>query len=356
MNKHNERAELIALLKEAHDLSLDEEHFAARQRIMRAAAMLESQPAREWVGLTDSDIGALRRKHMPPTPDQNYIFRVAAKAADALLREKNAGQPAADDSEVDEYLASATDDAGQPLHPNFKAAAMKPWQIMPTVKDRATNLELPVVGVYEDVVFVDVQDVVPGDGKRLSQELWLGVCNCVFAQCGGVVRTDTLAMKEIRALIDHVCIAIDSLPAMLSRESHVVADDKRSGQWRDHGENSGMRYPEESDLYDGSEHEVDDKAGGEPVGEVIGPNQVVLYAEHASLESGTPLYTHHQPQAEVRVPDGYVLVPVEPTDDMLNCAQDRVYSLFRVDACSIWDAMLAAAPKPQYHEQQTKQR
>lgn len=35
-------------------------------------------------------------------------------------------------------------------------AAIKPWQIMPTVKDRATNRELPVVGVYEDVVFVDV--------------------------------------------------------------------------------------------------------------------------------------------------------------------------------------------------------
>ena len=349
MNKNNERAELIRrAVKELRSGPLTDAERHAIVDLLDKAAMLEAQPAREWVGLTDSDIGALRRKHMPPTPDQNYIFRVAAKAADALLREKNAGQPAADDSEVDEYLASATDDAGQPLHPNFKAAAMKPWQIMPTVKDRATNRELPVVGVYEDVV--------PGDGKRLSQELWLGVCNCVFAQCGGVVRTDTLAMKEIRALIDHVCIAIDSLPAMLSRESHVVADDKRSGQWRDHGENSGMRYPEESDLYDGSEHEVDDKAGGEPVGEVIGPNQVVLYAEHASLESGTPLYTHHQPQAEVRVPDGYVLVPVEPTDDMLNCAQDRVYSLFRVDACSIWDAMLAAAPKPQYHEQQTKQR
>lgn len=33
---------------------------------------------------------------------------------------------------------------------------MKPWQIMPTVKDRATGRELPVTGVYEDVVFVDL--------------------------------------------------------------------------------------------------------------------------------------------------------------------------------------------------------
>lgn len=52
------------------------------------------------------------------------------------------------------------------------------------------------------------------------------------------------------------------------------------------------------------------------------------------------VYTRPHQQAEVRVPEGYVLVPVEPTDDMLQCAQDRFYSLLLVDARSIWDAML----------------
>jgi len=122
-----------------------------------------------------------------------------------------------------------------------------------------------------------------------------------------------------------------------------------------------VKHPDGSFSEADPQPAADDKAGGEPVAKIriteFGSANNRKKAAHVdtlipidqfnSLPDGALLYTHPQPQAEVRVPDGYVLVPVEPTDDMLHCAQDRVYSLFRVDNCSIWDAMLSAAPKQQ---------
>lgn len=45
------------------------------------------------------------------------------------------------------------------------------------------------------------------------------------------------------------------------------------------------------------------------------------------------------------VPEGYKLVPVEPTDAMISAGAD-VLDGFRVDALYTYDAMLAAAPEP----------
>ncbi|EJN6575530.1 hypothetical protein NQM15_003187 [Salmonella enterica] len=65
-----------------------------------------------------------------------------------------------------------------------------------------------------------------------------------------------------------------------------------------------------------------------------------------------PLYA--APPSPV-APDGYALVPVEPTDEMIAAAMDSddvTYNesddtVFYVHHCEIYKAMLAAAPKPE---------
>ena len=68
--------------------------------------------------------------------------------------------------------------------------------------------------------------------------------------------------------------------------------------------------------------------------------------------------THPQPQADVRVPDGYVLVPVKPTREMLMAGEIPTRDIdlgngtktlgfgLGASADSIYRRMLAAAPKP----------
>ena len=56
-----------------------------------------------------------------------------------------------------------------------------------------------------------------------------------------------------------------------------------------------------------------------------------------SFEPGTKLYRHAQPVP--RVPDGYVMVPKEPTAQMYD-AGDR-----QMTTKQVWDAMLAAGPQ-----------
>lgn len=46
------------------------------------------------------------------------------------------------------------------------------------------------------------------------------------------------------------------------------------------------------------------------------------------------------------IPEGWQLVPVEATDDMISTACDAT-NAYRVDAMNMYDAMLAAAPKPE---------
>lgn len=104
---------------------------------------------------------------------------------------------------------------------------------------------------------------------------------------------------------------------------------------------------------------ADDKAGGEPVMHQYqgkdGAWHNFINQKHYedTLADGRwpirALYTRPQPQAEaVRVPEGYALVPVEPTDDMLRAIRNqrsggRIGKGDRAD----WAAWLAAAPKPQ---------
>jgi hypothetical protein len=45
------------------------------------------------------------------------------------------------------------------------------------------------------------------------------------------------------------------------------------------------------------------------------------------------------------VPDGWKLVPVEPTDEMLDAAQAVVKDIYRVDADCVYLAMLNSAPE-----------
>lgn len=113
---------------------------------------------------------------------------------------------------------------------------------------------------------------------------------------------------------------------------------------------------------------ADDKAGGEVapdldvrkimIGIVPGPDGegVEVYAQTVAdvvrllSDMGQRLEdyegtTRPQPQAEaLRVPDGYALVPVEPTDEMRDAGNEIILDrgkLFRA-----WKAMLSAAPQP----------
>lgn len=62
--------------------------------------------------------------------------------------------------------------------------------------------------------------------------------------------------------------------------------------------------------------------------------------------------------ASARVPDGWQLVPIEPTDEMIDKGTDqyeceqgdtwyRNHQLSEGDCIAIYKAMLAAAPKPE---------
>jgi hypothetical protein len=92
---------------------------------------------------------------------------------------------------------------------------------------------------------------------------------------------------------------------------------------------------------------LDQQAKGEPVGEVICPmdeggQRIGIYGEEIDL--GTLLYTHPSPaQAEpVSVSDGWVMVPIEPTDAMLSAP----YHIWHVEAKGLWKQILSAAPQP----------
>ena len=83
-----------------------------------------------------------------------------------------------------------------------------------------------------------------------------------------------------------------------------------------------------------------------PVGEVVnieynGVNygsSVVMYSE---CPAGTKLYTHQA------IPEGYKLVPIEPTNEMLIAAQSTWTSGINYSGAHIarYKAMLAAAPE-----------
>jgi hypothetical protein len=45
------------------------------------------------------------------------------------------------------------------------------------------------------------------------------------------------------------------------------------------------------------------------------------------------------------VPEGWKLVPIEPTDEMLDAAQAIVVDIYRVDADRVYAAMLKNVPK-----------
>ncbi|MCX0005653.1 DUF551 domain-containing protein [Salmonella enterica] len=76
--------------------------------------------------------------------------------------------------------------------------------------------------------------------------------------------------------------------------------------------------------------------------------------EQPGADTDTAVYepVYAAPPAPV-VPDGYALVPVEPTDEMIAAAMNCEDVLFNSDESfcvqfgNIYEAMLAAAPKPQ---------
>lgn len=110
MNQHNERAELAAFLKTLVAARKREGSMPPRVPIAtleKIAALLEAQPAREWVGLTDEDTKAVHRdcgiSYCVPADYDRHLFThitdaqlmKVSRAIESKLREKNAGLPAA---------------------------------------------------------------------------------------------------------------------------------------------------------------------------------------------------------------------------------------------------------------------
>jgi hypothetical protein len=82
----------------------------------------------------------------------------------------------------------------------------------------------------------------------------------------------------------------------------------------------------------------------EPVGYVYsdaGHQQSKNAAISRDIPNGTPLYTHPAP-----IPDGMVLVPVEPTEEMKVAGSDALGVYHCGSPSDIYKAMLQAAPKP----------
>jgi len=83
-----------------------------------------------------------------------------------------------------------------------------------------------------------VQEPVAGKGKELSEQLKLCARNVAFA-ASGWVDMSSAAMQEMFALIDHVCVGLDSPPAQPAPVQEPVA-------WISH--NAGLYHfkPDES--------------------------------------------------------------------------------------------------------------
>lgn len=69
-----------------------------------------------------------------------------------------------------------------------------------------------------------------------------------------------------------------------------------------------------------------------------GDGIATVYRSDGMSNHSTPLYT-----SASTIPEGYVLVPVEPTSEMFDAAEVA----FEGGSDGIWHAMLAASPKPQ---------
>ncbi|ENS0078561.1 hypothetical protein ACEXS9_001979 [Salmonella enterica] len=91
-----------------------------------------------------------------------------------------------------------------------------------------------------------------------------------------------------------------------------------------------------------------ERMDAKPVAVINGAREPVLYGEHIGIAIATQLYT--TPPAPV-VPDGYALVPVEPTDEMIEAAMNCEDVLFNSDESfcvqfgNIYEAILVAAPQ-----------
>lgn len=83
---------------------------------------------------------------------------------------------------------------------------------------------------------------------------------------------------------------------------------------------------------------------GEPVAEVLSnrPGNDTSTIDRA-LPVGTQLYLHAQP--EPVVPDGYVMVPVEPTKEMIDAGWLHYMATKNPSSKGTYKAMLAAAPR-----------
>ncbi|CAH3844560.1 TPA: hypothetical protein MCR07_003988 [Klebsiella pneumoniae] len=120
--------------------------------------------------------------------------------------------------------------------------------------------------------------------------------------------------------------------------------------WREtYGAGSNVMLPAE-------EAEALAAMDSEPVAEVLSnrPGNDTSTIDRA-LPVGTQLYLHAQP--EPVVPDGYVMVPKEPTEAMCDISHigvdvycgitddNEYYSIGGAEAAKVWKAMLAAAPQ-----------
>ncbi|HEJ5682387.1 TPA: hypothetical protein SL733_006430, partial [Pseudomonas aeruginosa] len=81
-------------------------------------------------------------------------------------------------------------------------------------------------------------------------------------------------------------------------------------------------------------------------------NGLHFYRDLQGMQPGTKLYAAPVAQAQHSVPEGYALVPLEPTDDMLVAGQEAwTHKMERrgaledcEEAGDVYRAMLAAAP------------
>ncbi len=79
------------------------------------------------------------------------------------------------------------------------------------------------------------------------------------------------------------------------------------------------------------------------------PCRHMSFGEQADLR--TILALAEIADARMGVPDGYKLVPIKPTEAML---EDGLVASFHRSASGVWDAMIAAAPPPSTRAEEGK--
>ena len=180
---------------------------------------------------------------------------------------------------------------------------------------------------------------VPGEGSTRAHKLWsMVVCAVGYQSGGNAALTDTPAMRELKAEIDELCIGLDSPPAAAVPESMVLIPKRLTRAMRDVIDTEGWAWEDllaAAEVITEAEHAA---LAAVPTDSEMEREAFVLFlttsfprtfnreqAEHHWRHNHISAITWRAGRAALAstpatVPQAWKLVPVEPSDAMLDAA------------------------------------